>query len=188
MIAIMSSPGLHDLWDESAAERQLAAGEVLFRSGDTVRSIHRIAGGAVALIRPLPHGSDLIIQRAHAGTLLAEASIFAETYHCNAVALSPARVDSLPVTRVRAALRASPELAWSLAGYLAAELQKSRALTEIVSLKTVAARLDAWLGLTGETLPPKGRWRELAAVLGVTPEAFYRELAGRRSGNSEAGG
>jgi len=41
--------------------------------------------------------------------------------------------------------------------------------------------LDAWLALDDGNLPPTGRWREVAAEIGVSPEAFYRELATRRA-------
>jgi hypothetical protein len=49
---------------------------------------------------------------------------------------------------------------------------------EVVSLKTVAERLDAYLALGGE-LPPKGQLVHLASELNVSPEALYRELSRR---------
>jgi CRP-like cAMP-binding protein len=78
------------------------------------------------------------------------------------------------------ALENDPALARALAQYLALEVQSARARAEIVALKTVAARLDAWLALNNGPLPPKGRWCEVAEEIGVTPEALYRELARRR--------
>jgi CRP-like cAMP-binding protein len=51
---------------------------------------------------------------------------------------------------------------------------------EIRTLRTVAERLDAWLG-EGNVLPDKGRHQDVAAELGVSREAFYRELARRRA-------
>jgi CRP/FNR family transcriptional regulator, dissimilatory nitrate respiration regulator len=53
-----------------------------------------------------------------------------------------------------------------------------RAGDPVRSLKTVAARVDAWMSLNDRPLPPKGR--QVAAEIGVTPEALYRELADRR--------
>jgi hypothetical protein len=47
-------------------------------------------------------------------------------------------------------------------------------------MKTVAARLDAWIEWNGE-LPPKGEWISLAAELAVSPEALYREIGRRRA-------
>jgi len=63
--------------------------------------------------------------------------------------------------------------------HLALEVQRARANSELLSLKTVAARVDAWVTLNHGTLPPKGQWRQVASEIGVTPEALYRELARR---------
>ncbi|SFI57623.1 hypothetical protein SAMN05216525_110176 [Bradyrhizobium sp. Gha] len=49
-----------------------------------------------------------------------------------------------------------------------------------LSMKTVAARLDAWIEWNGK-LPPKGEWVSLAAELAVSPEALYREIGRRRA-------
>jgi hypothetical protein len=43
-------------------------------------------------------------------------------------------------------------------------------------MKTAAARLDGWMAWRG-SLPRKGEWIGLAAQLGVSPEAVYREIA-----------
>ena len=51
---------------------------------------------------------------------------------------------------------------------------------EILALKTVAERLDAWIAWH-EQRPAKGKWRHVAEEIGVSPEAFYRELAKRCS-------
>ena len=61
-----------------------------------------------------------------------------------------------------------------------AEVQRARAQAETLSLKTVAERVDAWTTLNNGLPPPKGRWRQVASEIGVTPEALYRELARRR--------
>lgn len=179
MIGIMLG-ALDALWGEGASERRLAAGEALFRSGDPVRFLYRVETGAVNLVRPLTHGAELVLQRARAGALLAEASLFAERYHCDAVAGTDARIRGVARARVAEALDRDPALALSLARDLALKVQNARARAEIVSLRTVAARLDGWLAVQAGGLPGRGRWRELAGEIGVTPEALYRELAARR--------
>ena len=65
-----------------------------------------------------------------------------------------------------------------MAHRLAQELQRARFQVEIVAMKKVAARLDAWIASSGP-LPPKGEWVRLAAEIDVTPEALYREIAKR---------
>ena len=37
----------------------------------------------------------------------------------------------------------------------------------------------AWMAFHGGNLPRKGRWQQVAPEIGVTPEAFYRELTRR---------
>ena len=48
-----------------------------------------------------------------------------------------------------------------------------------VHFRVLADRLDAWLA-EGHAFPERGRQQELAAELGVTREALYREMARRR--------
>jgi CRP-like cAMP-binding protein len=180
MIMIMSDFALQEFWVEHGRERCLAAGQTLFRSGDVIELLHRVEHGLIALVRPLSHGADLILQRARGGSVIAEASLFAETYHCDAVAIEPAGVRSVPLRSVKLMLGRRADLAGSLTRHLALEVQRARARAEIVSLKTVSLRLDAWLALNHEGMPPRGRWREIAAEIGVSPEALYRELAKRR--------
>ena len=67
------------------------------------------------------------------------------------------------------------------AGYLAREVQAARHLTEILSQKTVAERLDGWLAWQGTAPAFDGKWKDVAVQIGVSPEALYRELAKRRS-------
>ena len=61
-------------------------------------------------------------------------------------------------------------------------MQAARFRSEILTRKTVSERFDAWLGLPGNGLPPRGEWKTVAAHIGVSPEALYRELSRRRSG------
>jgi len=184
MIMIMSDFALNEFWCEHGRERHVATGETLFRCGDAVEQLHRVERGLIALVRPLPQGAELIVQRARSGSVVAEASLFAETYHCDAVAIGPAGVRSLPLGLIRSTLERRPDLAGSLTRHLALEVQRARARAEIVSLKTVGIRLNAWLALNHEGMPSRGRWREVAAEIGVSPEALYRELAKRRAANA----
>jgi CRP-like cAMP-binding protein len=180
MIVIMSNAFLTRLSELTHREQQFAAGEILFRAGDTVRSLFLVVAGAIRLTRPLPHGPQLILQRAGPGALLAEASLFTDRYHCEGEAVSDSVVRRVHVRRLREALAKDRGLADAWFHHLAQEVQRARAHAEIVSLKTVSARLDAWMTLNDAPLPPKGQWRQVAAEIGVTPEALYRELVHRR--------
>jgi len=47
-------------------------------------------------------------------------------------------------------------------------------------MKKVSERLDAWRDWRDGDFPAKGKWKELAAEIGVSPEALYRELSKRK--------
>lgn len=181
MIAIMSSPLVDGLSKLAERQQTLVAGDVLFRAGDPVLSLFLVTSGKIQLTRSLPHGFQLTLQRAGSGAILAEASLFAENYHCEAVATEASVLEVVPRRRMEAALATDLDLAGAWMLHLALEVQRTRAIAEILSLRTVAERIDAWFALNGGVLPPKGRWREMASEIGITPEALYRELAKRRS-------
>jgi CRP-like cAMP-binding protein len=180
MITIMSGSFAEMLLKLKGRDQKVAAGDTVFRSGDPVLSLFLVTVGALRLIRTLPQGLQLTLQLAGPGTILAEASLFADRYHCDAVAAANSMLRVVPLRGVKAALKENSGLALALARDLSSEVQRVRAHAEILSLKTVAERVDAWMALNDASLPPKGRWRQVASDIAVTPEALYRELAERR--------
>lgn len=183
MISIMYRP-LEDVF-ASGMTRELAASEVLFRTGDRVASIFLLRRGGVDLVRHTGHGLRLILHRSGIGQIIAEASAWSETYHCDAVTTEGCAVAVLPRHVFCARLRDTPDLAEVCIRNLAQAVQSARMRAEIRSLPRVADRLDAWLGEDNH-LPGKGQWQEVAAELGVTREALYRELSRRRKGSDRA--
>jgi CRP-like cAMP-binding protein len=111
---------------------------------------------------------------------LAEASLYSETYHCDAVASGPAVTRVYSKAGLKRLLSNSPEISDIWANFLAQELQRTRLRSEILSLKTVAERLDAWIVWHGDSMAEKGQWKLVANQIGVSPEALYREVAKRR--------
>ena len=177
MIAIMSDR-IQDLFAD-AAPVDVVEGGVVFRTGAAVSRMFWIERGEVALLRYGQGGETVPIQRVRDGGLLAEASLFAERYHCDAVALRKTRFRVRPRGDVRGALERDPALLMGFAETVSRALMTSRIRAEIRSLKRVSDRLDLWLAV-GNEVPGKGGRRHLADELGVTPEAIYRELARRR--------
>lgn len=182
MIVIMSSSSLIERLSSLAeGERALRAGEVLFSAGQPVKNVYVVLKGSVRLVRRQASGSAVVLQRATAGDLLAEASLFAARYHCDAVADTPTQVARVAISEVRRLQSEDPRWLTDLAVHLAREVQEARARAEVLSLKTVRERLEGWRALHGSEIPPRGRWLELAQEIGVSPEALYRELARARS-------
>jgi CRP-like cAMP-binding protein len=180
MIAIMSDSLFERFLKLADREQRLAVGSALFRFGDPVLSLFLVTAGELRLVRALPHGSQLTLQRAGCASILAEASLFADRYHCDVLAAEESAVRAVPVAKARSALESDPALASLLIRHLAGEVHRTRMRAEILSLKSVAAKLSAWMALNSDALPPKGRQHLVASEMGVTPEALYRELARRR--------
>lgn len=175
MISIMSN------WIqifERAAIRDLETGDVLFRRDDPVQSMFFVRTGEIALERALSDGGHLILHVATSGTALAEASLFAEHYHCDAVARCKTRLAVMSRSAFAEALGQRSGAAMSLIETHAKTIQAQRARIEILRLRRVSDRLDAWLELYGE--PRKGEWIAIAEQIGVSAPALYRELAKRR--------
>jgi CRP-like cAMP-binding protein len=179
MIEIMSADHTRLFALPQASERRLLPGEALFFAGGPVTQLALITEGRVHLLRRTVEGASVILQAAGPGDVLAEASVYSSSYHCGAEAVLASTVRVLPLTTFRAALRDDPSMAEAWAAYLARAVQAARLRAEIRTLRTVSARIDAWLG-EGRALPDKGHWQDFAAELGVTREALYRELARRR--------
>ncbi|MGB2201661.1 MAG: Crp/Fnr family transcriptional regulator [Pseudooceanicola atlanticus] len=153
-------------------------GAAIFRREDPVRSMYLVRSGSVALERPLADGTALALAVARSGMALAEASLFADNYHCDAVVREVVEVSILPKAVFHATLRDRPEIALGLIEAFAHTVQSQRTRIEILRMRKVSSRLDAWLDLNGA--PPEGQWKRVAEEIGVSPPALYRELAKRR--------
>jgi CRP/FNR family transcriptional regulator, dissimilatory nitrate respiration regulator len=177
MISIMSD--LIQSIFENGKTHQLEKSDVLFRAGDAVSSMHFVIDGSLDLVRHSQTGIKLILQRAKANQVLAEASAHSDHYHCDAVATQPTVLTSVPKRYFHAILTEDNAVNLAWLKHLSSAVQAARYRAEIRTLKTVSDRLDAWLDFKG-TIPPKGQLQNLAEELGVSREALYRELARRR--------
>ena len=180
MIEIMFDHWFHCF--DGAPTRKLEDGGTLFRRDDPVEWAFLVREGRVSLRRPLQDGGLLTLHMADAGELVAEASLFADHYHCDAVADTATTVSLLPKAQVLSDLEnaaASDRLAIRAFERTAKELQKMRTRIEIMRLRKVSDRLDAYLELYAP--PDAGGWVHVADWIGVSPPALYRELAKRRA-------
>ncbi len=179
MITIMSDL-VARLNSISASTKSFDQGGSVFHQGDPIHSLYVVMSGTVHLVRHQADGAATVLQRCTAGHLLAEASVYSDTYHCDAVSVSSVTVSIVPVAEIKRLLATDIAFTTLWAAHLARELQATRKRAEIVSLRTVKARLDAWLAWNEGVLPAKGAWKQLADDIGISSEALYREVAQRR--------
>jgi CRP/FNR family transcriptional regulator, dissimilatory nitrate respiration regulator len=160
-------------------ERIFEPGQFLFHRHDTVSFMFLVTAGSAHLVRRTEHGNELILHRASPGSVLAEASLFSPRYHCDAVTASKTIVLQMSKPEMQQLFYKDQDFAKAWSTHLAAEVRQARLRAEILSLKTVAEKLNAWIADRGH-LPEKGSWLPIAQEIGVSPEALYREMAKRK--------
>ena len=169
-------------FDQQTLERRaLARNEVLFKQGDPVTAIYFLETGRLRLDRLTFDGRTLVLGTTSAGRFFVEAALFADIFHCDAVATEPSRVCIFPKPAVLEALRTNSSNAISFLKLLAHEVIEVRQRIEIMKVRSATERvllyLDLNVGPDGRTVDLKGELQELADELGLTREAFYRTLA-----------
>ncbi|MCC5809067.1 MAG: Crp/Fnr family transcriptional regulator [Ectothiorhodospiraceae bacterium] len=159
----------------------LEPGETLFRTGDRVVALHVVANGSLRLLRTDREGHEIVLHRAAPGQCIAEPSLFASRYHCDARAETPTTVRAYSRKAILDGMRNNPELALALAENLAGLVQAGRTRASILSLKTAKERLLTHLRLCCDSesglVELQTTWKTLASELGLTHEAVYRTLA-----------
>ena len=181
MIIIMLEDLITRLGSAEFHRRAVSAGSWLFYRGDAVRSVFFVVSGEIELLRHTSSGKPAVLQRATAGSVLAEASLFSDAYHCDAIATQPSQVAQVPRAVMVELLKRDVAFAATWMTHLAHQIQAARLRSEILTLKTVSQRLDAWLAFNDGEFPERGQRIALARQIGVSPEALYREFARRKA-------
>ncbi|HEV2303386.1 MAG TPA: Crp/Fnr family transcriptional regulator [Stellaceae bacterium] len=177
---VVASDALPAALEAGSTVRELALGELLFRQGDRAAAIYRVESGRLRLIRRTVDDHLVILHTARRGEFFAEAALFADAYHCDAVAAAPSRVRVYPKAQVMEALRSDPTLAEAFMARLARQLQELRARMELRNIRSARERLLQYLRLNARidgSIAIEGRLQDIAAEIGMTREALYRTLA-----------
>ncbi|MBI2236213.1 MAG: Crp/Fnr family transcriptional regulator [Magnetospirillum sp.] len=160
-------------------ERGLDAGQALFRQGDATFGIFAVVSGRLGLVRHTSEGREVAVHVASAGDTFAEAALFSDVYHCDAVAAVSSRIAVLPKDAVLRAFAADPAAALGFTARLARQVQTLRSRLEIRNLRSASERVHQFLLLAAKagTVDFDRPLKEVAAEVGLSHEAFYRALA-----------
>jgi len=166
---------------QRATLRELAADDVLFRQGNKASAIFEVQEGRLRLLRSTIDSRPVVLHTARQGDLLAEAALFADTYHCDAVAAIASRVYVYPKRDLLTALRNDPAISERFMAVLARQIQALRTRLEERNIRSARERVLHHLALAtgkgGRTIRLEGSLIDLAAELGLTHETLYRTLA-----------
>jgi CRP-like cAMP-binding protein len=177
----MGSDGLPSSLEAVSRVQELPAGKALFRQGDPASAICRVESGRLRLIRRTVDDHLVILHTARRGEFFAEAALFADGYHCDAVAAAPSGVRIYPKAKLMEALRNDPALAEAFMARLARQLQELRARMELRNIRSARERVLQYLrlraGIHGRSIAIEGQLQDIAAEIGMTREALYRTLA-----------
>jgi CRP/FNR family transcriptional regulator, dissimilatory nitrate respiration regulator len=170
-------------FDEQALERRsLARNEVLFRQGQKVAAIYFVQAGWLRLERRTFDGRQLVLGTTSAGKFFVEAALFADIFHCDAVATEPSEVCIYPKDAVLKTLRTDPTNAMSFLSLVAHQVIELRHRLEIMKVRSAKDRVMLYLDLNagpdGRTVELRGQLQDIASELGLTREVLYRTLAG----------
>ena len=168
--------------DEQRLERRsLARNEMQFRQGQKVTAIYFVEAGRLRLDRRTIDGRSLVLGTTSVGKFFVEAALFADIFHCDAVATEPSQVRIYPKAAVLNALRADPANAVSLLSLMAHQIIELRHRLEVMKVRSAKERVmlyfDLNAGPDGRTVDLQSQLQDIASELGLTREVFYRTLA-----------
>jgi CRP-like cAMP-binding protein len=162
-------------------ERKLKAGQILFRTGQHTTGLYEVTSGTVRLVRVDSAGRETVLYVAASGEMLAEASLFAPAYHCDAIAVTDAVVRRYPKDKVLEEFERNSAVTQAFMAMLAQRVMDLRARLEQRNIHSAHDRLRHYfalhIGADGYTVKVPGTLKDLAAELGLTHEALYRTLA-----------
>jgi CRP-like cAMP-binding protein len=159
-------------------------GEVLYHQGGAPAPLIVVHRGLVKLVRVSPDGRERVLQVMEPGDFVGEASLLSggRPDH-SAVAVADAQLCVFRPEAFAGLLGSHPQVGFAMMGALSRRLASAQELLEQVSSREVGARVaDYLLGLEAHRdaddivaqLPlPK---KDIASLLGTTPESFSRAL------------
>lgn len=163
---------------EACSQYTHKRGDLLFVQSKRPTRMFYISSGEVVLQRTSAQGDCYVVQRVRQG-FVAEASLEASGYHCDAVITGTGEHFSIPIDLIRKALVNDAAFAMRWIGTLNQELKRLRAQCERLSLKGVGERLLHLIETEGKNgrLALHASVKSLASELAVTHEALYRAIA-----------
>ncbi|WXU00241.1 MAG: hypothetical protein Ctma_0952 [Catillopecten margaritatus gill symbiont] len=154
-------------------------GDYLFRQNSEANRLFFLDKGRIKLVRETLDGQPLIIHIAYAQETFAEASMFADEYHCHAICDCPCTVLSFDKSTVLQYLQKHPNATMDLLKTHTQQVRDLRLLNEIKSINSAYDRVTTFLDSEADEnseLHFSYSLKDMAQKLGLAHETFYRTL------------
>ena len=170
---------------ERSRYRTYKAGEMFIGETDPAHAFYVIVTGQVKLYKSSPEGKEQTLYLLRPGDPFGMCTAFAiDSFPANAMALEESGVLMIPGPIMETVAMSEPRLLLNIIQILSDRLKESMTLIESLSLKEIPQRLASFLlhALTREGDREMKRLeltitqRELAKILGATPEALSRAV------------
>jgi CRP-like cAMP-binding protein len=170
---------------EQATYKKFKSGEMVIGETDPIRSFYVVISGQLKLYRSSAEGKEQTLQLLGPGDPFGLCTAFAtDSFPASAMAIVESAVLLIPGTVMEAIARQEPALLFNIIQILSQRLKNSMELIESLALKEIPERLASFLR---HSLPKDNAvkntaveltisQRELAKILGATPEALSRAL------------
>lgn len=188
-------PLFAELGDEALAQlaqrcvvRSMAAGNVLFTTGEECRGLYMIESGRVRIYRTDPAGREQVLHIEGPGRAVAELPMFdGGPYPASAITIEASRLAFLPRADFEYLYRTQPDIAQAVIRALGRRLRHLVHLTETLAFRDVAARLAMLLvgyaERSGTSAPSGGveieldrTQEEIAHEIGTARESVSRAM------------
>ncbi len=160
-------------------QRTFDKGESVFAQGQPVLNMYYIETGRVKLLRDTAEGTPVVMHVAFSGEVIAEASLFANTYHCVAVADSKTKICYVNKADLFNILEQDLVAMKTLLALYAHQIIELRILNEIKNIRSAKERVLAFLRHemdADKKVKLTMALKDIAYRLGLSHEAFYRTL------------
>lgn len=147
-------------------------GDVLFRQNQRTSGLYRVTAGCVTLQRTGLGGGALTLHRAVSGGYFAEASVFSETYHCDAICTEAGGVVKIAKADIISMMQSNPAFSEGFTRLLAVQVQQYRTHIELLAIHSAKERV--LVAVQAEYFD--ATVTELATRINLTHEACYRAL------------
>lgn len=165
---------------QAVKQISLLKGEFLFHTADVIKNFYLIKSGRIRMSRLTLDGKESVMYEGSSGETFAEASLFSENYHCDAMAIQDSTVDVFDKLTLLRALENDAQLSKDYMAMLARQVQKLRTQLELRNINSAHERAYKFLVLNADdsgAVVLSASLKEIAHQLGLAHETFYRTLS-----------